>query len=232
MKHNRPQEVEVSEDDKNRVFIRELLHFWSILVQYTEQIEKISLKIWNLRRFYLNLSPQSKNNIMGKNEDTKNIVQLFSEGVKEHRQGDLPIIQQQNGKDCFILDIPPKDSELFKHNFLLDNDETILMARDTSTWNKRKEGLVITDKRLVYIPGKKDPHGRRYVIDFGSFIQVTYDVQGLLFWSSDENFFSIPSTFFFKSRLKSYDTDRAIHLLSKVLTKIARQNGGGGNLTL
>lgn len=164
---------------------------------------------------------------MGKKEDTKNIALLFSEGVKEHRPGDLPIIQQQNGKDCFILEIPAKDSKLFKHNFLLDDDENILMARDTSTWNKRNEGLVITDKRLVYIPGKKDPHGRRYVIDFSSFIQVTYDAQGLLFWSTEENFFTIPNTFFFKSRMKSYDTDRAIQMLSKVLTKIAKQNGGG-----
>lgn len=163
---------------------------------------------------------------MGKKEDTKNIVQLFSEGVKEHHPGDLPIIQQRNGKDCFILEIPANDSKLFKHNFLLDDDETILLARDTSLWNKRKEGLVITDKRIVYIPGNKDPHGRRYVIDFGSFIQVTYDAQRLLFWSSEENFFAIPSSFFFKSRLKSYDADRAIHMLSKVLTKIAKQNGG------
>lgn len=168
---------------------------------------------------------------MGKNEDMEKIAQLFTEGVKEHRQGDLPIIQQRNGKDCFILEIPSKDNELFKHNFLLDNDETILLARDTSTWNKRKEGLVITNKRLVYIPGKKDPHGRRYVIDFSSFIQVTYDAQRLLFWSSEENFFAIPSIFFFKSRMKSYDADRAIQMLSKVLTKIARQNGGA-DLTL
>ena len=157
---------------------------------------------------------------------------LFADGVKEQHPGDLPIIQQQNGKDCFILEIPPKDSDLFKQNFLLDDDETILLARDTSTWNKRKEGLVITDRRIVYIPGKRDPHGRRYVIDFGSFIQVTYDAQRLLFWSSEDNFFAIPSVFFFKARLKSYDADRAIHMLSKMLTKIAKLNGGGDSKSL
>lgn len=159
---------------------------------------------------------------MGKIENTSEIVQLFTDGVKEHRPGDLPILHQQNGKDCFILEIPSKDCTLFKQNFLLDEDETILLARDTSAWNTRKEGLVITDRRLVYIPGRKDPHGRRYVIDFGTFTQVTYDAQALLFWSSEDSFFTIPNMFFFKYRLKSYDADRAIQVMSKVLTKIAQ----------
>ena len=78
-------------------------------------------------------------------------TKLFEEGVRAHRYGDVSIIHQGNDADCFILDIPAKVEEMFRENFKLRNDETILLARDTSIWNNRTEGLVITNRRIVYI---------------------------------------------------------------------------------
>ena len=59
-------------------------------------------------------------------------TKLFEEGVRAHRYGDVSIIHQSNDVDCFILDIPAKAEEMFRENFKLRNDETILLARDTS----------------------------------------------------------------------------------------------------
>ena len=69
-------------------------------------------------------------------------TKLFEEGVRAHRYGDVSIIHQSNDADCFILDIPGKVEEMFRENFKLRQDEIILLARDTSIWNNRTEGLV------------------------------------------------------------------------------------------
>ena len=153
-------------------------------------------------------------------KETNNIAKLFAAGVNRQHHGDLPIIYHGNGKDCFILNLPEKDDKLFKEHFLIDDAETILMARDTSNWNNRKEGLVITDRRIIYIPDQKAALKGRYVMNHDSYVRVSYDATSMLFWSSEENFFAIPKKYFFKSKMKSYEFDRAIHLLSKLLNKI------------
>ena len=162
---------------------------------------------------------------MSKEEMQKDIVTIFSEGVKAHRKGDLPIIKNTNGKDCFILNIPEKVESKFKKNFQLDEDETIMMARDTSPWNTRKEGLVITDRRIVYIPGHIDLSCSKCIVELDSFYKVTYDAKSLLFWGTEKTFFPIPAHFFLKSKMKSYDVDRATKNLGKLLGKIAKRIG-------
>ena len=162
---------------------------------------------------------------MSKEETQKDIITIFSEGVKAHRKGELPIINNTNGKDCFILDIPEKVESKFKKNFQLDEDEVIMMARDTSPWNTRKEGLVITNRRIVYIPGKTDLSCSKCIVELNSFNKVTYDAKSLLFWGTEKTFFPIPANFFFKSKMKSYNVDRATKNLGKLLGKIAKSMG-------
>lgn len=165
---------------------------------------------------------------MDNNELTK-IKELFEEGVKAHKQGDLPIINNHNGRDCFIIDVPEETQAKLRTNFTLDEDEEILMARDTSTWNNRKTGLVITNQRIVYIPESQDSQRQRYVVNLDSFIRVTFDAKALLFWNTEETFFAIPAKNFFKSRMKSYDVDRATKNLAKLLQSIRNQLRGGNS---
>jgi len=169
---------------------------------------------------------ESKKDIMDNYEPTK-IKELFEEGVRAHKKGDLPIINNHNGKDCFILDVPEETQAKFRVHFSLDENEEILMARDTSVWNNRKTGLVITNLRIVYIPEEKESQRQRYVVGLDSFIRVTFDSQSLLFWNTEETFFSIPAKNFFKSRMKSYDVDRATKNLAKLLQNIRNQLRGG-----
>lgn len=161
---------------------------------------------------------------MEKNYEPKNIVRIFTEGVKNNQPGDVSIIKLHNGKDCFILDIPEDIKAKFKENFGVQDGETILLARDTSKWNNKKEGLVITDKRIIFIPSNEDIS--KYTQELGAYHRVTYSADSLLFWSTEENYFSIPKCYFSKSRFKSYDTDDAIKQLSKLLTTIAQIMGG------
>lgn len=157
---------------------------------------------------------------MNKNDYQNNIIELFTQGVKASRLGDLPIVSQSNNKDCFILNIGKNEEKAFKSNFLLDDDETILLARDTSPWNNKKEGLIITERRIVYMPNPQDDNNGRYDLELSQFSKVTYDAEKLLFWNSEETFFGISKKYFFKSKVKSYDSDRALQILSKVLTSI------------
>lgn len=156
---------------------------------------------------------------------TQPIIDIFTEGVTSHQLGDQPIVELHNGKDCFILNIPAEAEEKFKTNFNLAEDEQILMARDTSEWNTKKEGLVITDQQIAYLPAQKEGQAQ-YHLRHDSYIRVTYSADALLFWSNEENYISIPKNYFFKARLRSYDLDYAIKRLSKVLTRIASFMGG------
>ena len=157
--------------------------------------------------------------------NTRQIVDIFTEGVTSHQLGDQPIANLHNGNDCFILTFPTETEKKFKTNFHLAEDEQILMARDTSEWNTKKEGLVITDQQIAYQPTPKDGQ-TQYHLRHDSYIRVTYTADALLFWSNEKSYISIPKNYFFKARLRSYDLDDAIKRLSKILTRIACIMGG------
>ena len=147
-------------------------------------------------------------------------TKLFEEGVSTHRCGDVSIIEQRNDNDCFILDIPAKVEEMFRQNFKLRPEETLLLARDTSLWNNRTEGLVITNRRIVYIPKHRGSIKNIYVINYDSSQQIDTNIDSVLFWNSDESFLAVPKSFFFKTRWKTYDFDRSITQLTLLLKKM------------
>jgi len=144
-------------------------------------------------------------------------TKLFEESVCSHRRGDVPIIKQRNALDCFIVDIPAKADRLFIKNFLLRENERILLARDTSAWNTRTEGLVITDMRIVYIPRKQGANNNLYIVRYDSCLHINSNSHSVLFWSDDENYLAVPKNFFFKARWKTYDFDRSIDQLTRIL---------------
>lgn len=158
---------------------------------------------------------------MERTKKNTNIVSVFTEGVKQHRFGEKAIIDRANKKDCFILNLSPDISRKFEKNFML-KDEVILLARDTSLWNSKKEGLVITNKRIVYMPKTLDPINKLYEICFDDIECVTFNASNLIFWNKANSCMPIDYHYFFKAKTKSYDTDLAARNLAKLLTMIAK----------
>lgn len=142
------------------------------------------------------------------------------EAFRRRRTRYVSIIHQSNDADCFILDIPGKVEEMFRENFKLRQDEIILLARDTSIWNNRTEGLVITNRRIVYIPQCIGSNKNIYVINYADCQQINTNTNSVLFWKNAESYLAIPKSFFFKTRWKTYDFDRSIEQLTILLTKM------------
>lgn len=90
----------------------------------------------------------------------------------------------------------------------------------TSLWNNRTEGLVITNRRIVYIPKHRGSNKNIYVINYDSCQQIDTNIDSVLFWNSDESFLAVPKSFFFKTRWKTYDFDRSITQLTLLLKKM------------
>lgn len=151
------------------------------------------------------------------NECKSKIIKFFEDGVSVGQEGDSPILRYANGRDCFISAIPFEEYVKFKKNFQLADGEVILLARDTSLWNLRTEGVVITDRRVVYKPDEGQQDEESYSLFYASLVKVTYEKNFLLFWGTDTSFFSIPCKCFLKSRLKSYDMDQAVKKLGELL---------------
>ena len=70
---------------------------------------------------------------------------------------------EHNGIDCLVY---PKIDEAFRAEvrvqFGIDNDETILLIRDTSFWNVRNQGMVITDVGFYCIVDNDNPEPFSY----------------------------------------------------------------------
>ena len=56
-----------------------------------------------------------------------------------------------NSSDLLIAPITESDRAAVRTNFNIDRDEEILVIRDTSFWNTRNQGLVLTDKYIRVI---------------------------------------------------------------------------------
>ena len=80
---------------------------------------------------------------------------------------------EQNETDCFASKIPANVRNDVRNNFGISFDEEILFVRDTSFWNSRTQGLVITDEALYCIPDNDNPDQKIY-IPWSSMYQVRY----------------------------------------------------------
>lgn len=57
-----------------------------------------------------------------------------------------------NGSDLFVTNIPDSAIHSFRNNFQLHIDEIVLYARDTSFWNEKNQGTVVTDWGVTCVP--------------------------------------------------------------------------------
>ena len=89
----------------------------------------------------------------------------------------------QNTDDCAINPSSQMKSEV-RQFFNIDNDEEILFIRDTSFWNERNQGTVITDKYYYLVPDNDKP-SEGVFFAWRDIQQVTYNDATIYFWQND-----------------------------------------------
>lgn len=95
---------------------------------------------------------------------------------------------EKNSYDCFVSpQIPEEAKSNVRQNFEIGYNEKILFIRDTSFWNQRNQGLVITDGGIYCIPDNDSPQ-ERIVFGWNIVKKVEYKDMILYFWGyGDEN---------------------------------------------
>lgn len=98
------------------------------------------------------------------------------------KQGVMSLLHHHNNSDCLILNISESDKSVVRSYFDLSLDEQILWVRDTSFWGSKNQGLVITDKQIVWIPDNDKPDDKSCA-EFNDIHHVEYREMSLFFWN-------------------------------------------------
>lgn len=97
----------------------------------------------------------------------KETFDAFCEGVKTeiYWKNPLTYYVKSNNSDLFIYpNIPSDVKHKIRINWGLDLDEEILYVRDSSFWNDRNQGLVITDCGVICILDNDDMNDRTHIL--------------------------------------------------------------------
>ncbi|KIP59185.1 hypothetical protein ST42_00115 [Prevotella pectinovora] len=144
------------------------------------------------------------------NEPIDDVAKAFMNGVKEKY-----IV-------CMMINISDTDKASVRENFCIDIDEQILFFNDTSFFGNRNQGLVITNKRLVWIPNNDD--GDVYSFAFNDIERVEYREMRIYLWGygNDEDNVPLPLQNFFSfngetSAVKT-DAQKIAAVLNKMVT--------------
>lgn len=147
----------------------------------------------------------------------ENITVIFRKGV-------TPLLRHSNNNDCLILSISESDKGSVRNNFGLGLDEQILWVRDTSFWSNKNQGLVITDKQIVYIPDNDKPNDRLN-IEFNDIQHVEYREMSLFVWNYQNEYYQLGLGLFFKDTTESNELIADAKTLANVLTNMAKSVG-------
>ena len=147
----------------------------------------------------------------------ENITVIFRKGV-------TPLLRHSNNNDCLILSISESDKGSVRNNFGLGLDEQILWVRDTSFWSNKNQGLVITDKQIVYIPDNDKPNDRLN-IEFNDIQHVEYREMSLFVWNYQNEYCQLGLGLFFKDATESNELIADAKTLANVLTNMAKSVG-------
>ena len=147
----------------------------------------------------------------------ENITVIFRKGV-------TPLLRHSNNNDCLILSISESDKGSVRNNFGLGLDEQILWVRDTSFWSNKNQGLVITDKQIVYIPDNDKPDDRLN-IEFNDIQHVEYREMSLFVWNYQNEYCQLGLGLFFKDTTESNELIADAKTLANVLTNMAKSVG-------
>lgn len=128
--------------------------------------------------------------------------------------------EEHNGGDCLVYPkIPESIRASVRANFGIDNNEEILLVRDTSFWNTRDQGLVITNVGFYCIVDNDNPEP----FNFGweCITDVHYQELCLYFKDNQGNEAPIHMTYFVKNSSDDY-MSRIGRKLAPAFKKIAK----------
>lgn len=145
-------------------------------------------------------------------KEKKNLTKMFYDSADSWFDG--------NDYDCTLgYNLSDDDKTFYRSNFKIEVDEKILFARDTSYWNNRNQGLVITDEGF-YCINDNDDSDSFFWRSWKDFDNVRYKESCFYFNLGSDNVFSLGVGLFYK------DTDRNFRsvgqALANVLTKMAQ----------
>ena len=143
------------------------------------------------------------------------VVDVFSMYVWKN-EGEL------NDSDCFAGRIPEDVKGNVRQNFGIDYSETVLFVRDTSFWNSRDQGLVVTDGGVYCIPDSDSPDDK-IAFAWSVVKNVVYKDSVLYFWGygDDTDYCQIHISYF----MKHEDDGKARRLgnrLAQMFTQMAQ----------
>lgn len=123
--------------------------------------------------------------------------------------------------DCEVAEmIDTATKNQLRNNYGIPLDEEILFHRDTSFWNSKNQGLVITDVSIYCLPDNDD-NSSLFYIDWEDISSVEYQELNLYFIGNQgQRLATIADDFFFKNN-DAAESDRCCPTLAKDLTYIA-----------
>ena len=96
---------------------------------------------------------------------------------------------------CMMINISDTDKASVRENFRIDIDEQILFFNDTSFFGNRNQGLVITNKRLVWIPDNNKEDVCSFA--FNIIQRVEYREMQIYLWGYENDNVPLPLKIFF-----------------------------------
>ena len=108
---------------------------------------------------------------------------------------------------------------LFRINFNVGSNEELLYCRDTSFWDNRDQGTVVTDKGIRVIPDNDKP-SEIIEIWWEDIVDVTYKDELFYFWYSENkeegSASYVHESFFFKDNINKYNSAQLAGLFQKL----------------
>ena len=108
-------------------------------------------------------------------------------------------------------------------NFNIDRDEEILLIRDTSFWNTRNQGLVLTDKYIrAIVDSDNITEDNTICWSWEIISKVEYQEQYLYFYDYQGNNSNIGMSYFLKDGSKEFVVSNVGRKLADLLTQMAK----------
>lgn len=168
-----------------------------------------------------------------------NVVKMFTDSIKNEirfngfdlkeskEKKNMVFCHIANGSDLFICKFNDVEKVGFRNGFGIDIDEELLWARDTSFWDTKNQGMVITDRGFYFVPDN-DNRDNDFFISWNNIEKVEYKDLNFIFYTHDGNRQLLGYKYFFKDQ-KPFelikDFKNALVRLAGLFTKIATAVG-------
>lgn len=126
---------------------------------------------------------------------------------------------------CMMTNISDTAKASIRDNFNLDIDEQILFFNDTSFFGNKNQGIVITNKRLAWIPDNDE--GDVYSFAFNDIERVEYREMQIYLWGygNDEDNVRLPLDHFFSFNGETSAVKADAQKIAAVLNKMVNVAG-------